>query len=306
MHVAIQVLCELNLQTTVLQSQALQLQQTPPPPPAAADAAGCWCSWLLMQLAVDAAGDWLSSWHSMVNASKTVTMRFSGKDGFHPSPQSLPVSLYGTALTTVSSHHHLGTETQRYLRWATHINSKICSASKLLFLVRCLRPSITPLAMAQIYTTYICPKLEYTSHVYSSLSGEPYNKLERFQCRAAGLCLSLPLFHPVNHMALLHRVDWPTLSSCRQYVHPVFAFHLYLVSPHLLALLPQQPRTPTQCLCQYWLFSLPTTCTCRQQDSPIYLACHKLTHSNQKFPHLFSPQFAPVQLILPFLHFTPS
>ena len=132
--------------------------------------------------------------------------------------------------------------------------------------------------MAQIYTTYIRPKLEYASLVYSSLSGTLSDKLERFQRRAARLCLGLPLFRPVNHTTLLHRVDWPTLSSRRQYVHLVFAFRLYnrMVPPHLLALLPQQPPTPTQHLRHHRLFSLPTTRTSRQRDSPIYLACHEL------------------------------
>ena len=90
--------------------------------------------------------------------------------------------------------------------------------------------------MAQIYTTYIRPKLEYASLVYSSLSGTLSDKLERFQRRAARLCLGLPLFRPVNHTALLHRVDWPTLSSRRQYVRLVFAFRLYnrMVPPHLI------------------------------------------------------------------------
>ena len=207
-------------------------------------------------------------------------MRFSGRDGLHPPVDHLPILLNGIQLRTVSCHRHLGMELQCDLRWSTHVTTKITAASKLLFLARRLKPSITPAAMALIYTTYIRPKLEYGSLVYSSLSTTLSDKLERFQRKAARLCLGLPLFKPADHSSLLHRVHWPTLSSRRHLTRLVFGYRLMhrTVPPHLMPLIPPQPPQPTHCLRHHRHFALPTTRTSRQRDSPIHLSCHDINH----------------------------
>ena len=233
-----------------------------------------------LQASVTAAGQWLFDWHLMVNAGKTVTMRFSGRDGLHLPVDHRPILLNGIQLRTVSCHCHLGMELQCHLRWSTHVTTKITAASKLLFLARHLKPSITPAAMALIYTTYIRPKLEYGSLVYSSLSTTLADKLERFQRKAARLCLGLPLFKPADHSSLLHRVHWPTLSSRRHLTRLVFGYRLMhrTVPPHLMSLIPPQPPQPTHCLRHHRHFSLPTTRTSRQRDSPIHLSCHDINN----------------------------
>ena len=228
-----------------------------------------------LQESVNAASDWLLKWHLMVNASKTVTMKFSGREGLNNATQ-LPVQLNGTQLRTVQMHRHLGLEIQCDLRWGAHIQSKINSSSKLLFLVRRLRSSLTSRALALIYTTYIRPKLEYASVVYSSLSQKLSDQLERFQRRVARICLGMPLFNPTNHTALLHKLEWSTLSSRRQVSRLVFAHRLLNrnVPPHLITLIPPRPSRPSQMLRHSRVFSLPTVRTSRQRDSPINLSCH--------------------------------
>ena len=228
-----------------------------------------------LQASIDAAGDWLKSWHLLVNASKTVTMRFSVKAGTADTCSYPPFHLHEVQLAAVSQHRHLGLIIQSDLRWTSHTATIILKSARLLFLLRRLRPSLTPPAMALLYTTYIRPKLEYASNVMSSLSVTLADKLERFQRKAARICLGLPLFCPTNHSALLHRVGWSTLSSRRRYKRLLLAHDMYTKSapPHLRALIPASAHLPSRSLRQSRIFSLPTTRTLHHRGSPIFLPC---------------------------------
>lgn len=228
-----------------------------------------------LQSAIDAAGAWLKTWHLLVNASKTVTMKFSAKAGMANACKPLPFTLDGVTLATVSHHRHLGVILQSDLRWTVHTTSLISKSTPLLFILRRLRPTLTPSAMALLYVIYIRPKLEYASNVMSSMSVTVSDKLERFQRKAARICLGLPLFRPVNHSVLLHRVEWATLSSRRKYRRLLFAHDLCTRSlpPHLQSLVPAPASRPTTSLRQSRVFALPTTRTSHHRDSPVYLPC---------------------------------
>ena len=73
------------------------------------------------------------------------------------------------------------------------------------------------------YRSYIRPILEYASTAYSSIPSVLSDKPERFQRKAARICLRLPLFSPVNHSLLLHYVNFATLSSRRKLKLALFA-----------------------------------------------------------------------------------
>lgn len=228
-----------------------------------------------LQSSINAAGDWLKAWHLLVNASKTVTMRFSVKGGFADAGHYQPFHLHGVELATVTQHRHLGVILQCDLRWSSHVTTVISKSARLLFLLRRLRPSLTPPAMALLYATYIRPKLEYASNVLSSLSITLSDRLERFQRKAARICVSLPPFQPTHHSALLHQLGWPTLSSRRRYKRLVFAHDMFTksVPPHLMNLVPPPVHRPSSRLRQHRVFSLPTTRTSHHRDSPIFLPC---------------------------------
>ena len=67
-----------------------------------------------LQEAVSSAAAWLSSWHLLVNATKTVTMSFQRN-------QDLSITLDGTVLQQAPKHRHLGVLLQSDLRWGTHV-----------------------------------------------------------------------------------------------------------------------------------------------------------------------------------------
>ena len=145
-----------------------------------------------LQSSINAASAWLKAWHLLVNAGKTVTMKFSAKAGLVATSNYPPFYVDGVALTAVSQHRHLGLIIQSDLRWNSHVAATISKSTKLLFLLWRLWPSLNPTAMALLYSTYIRPKLEYASNVLSSMSVTISDKLERFQRKAARVCLGLP------------------------------------------------------------------------------------------------------------------
>ena len=127
--------------------------------------------------------------------------------------------------------------------------------------------------MIYLFKAYIRPIIEYASISYSSLSSTLSDRLERFQRKAARICLRLPLFSPVNHSSLLHHAQLPTLSSRRKLKLALFAhsIHHKHAPPHILNL----PIIYSQCtypLRHTRTFSVPTTRTDRHRDSPLYAA----------------------------------
>ena len=179
-----------------------------------------------LQTAITAAGKWLKAWHLLVNVSKTVTMKFSVRAALADTNHCSTFHLNGVELAAVSQHRHLGVILQSDLRWNSHITATIAKSTRQLFLLRRLRPSVTPTALILLYKIYIRPKLEYASTVFSFLLVTISDRLERFQRKAARICLGLSLFQPTNHSALLHQVGWSTLASRRCYVRLLFAHDL--------------------------------------------------------------------------------
>ena len=75
-----------------------------------------------LQDAVTSAATWLTDWHLLVNATKTVVMSFQRQ-------QRLQITINGTLLQQVSSHRHLGLIIQADLRWSDHVGEKIKKGS---------------------------------------------------------------------------------------------------------------------------------------------------------------------------------
>ena len=88
-----------------------------------------------LQEAVSSAAAWLSSWHLLVNATKTVTMSFQRN-------QDLNITLDGTVLRQVPKHCHLGVLLQSDLRWGTHVLAKVKKCRQALHQLQRVRGSI--------------------------------------------------------------------------------------------------------------------------------------------------------------------
>ena len=191
-----------------------------------------------LQEAVTSAGKWLQTWHLLVNASKTVIMLFHHAN--RP-PERLPdITLHDVKLTVVPQHRHLGLIVQQNLTWDAHIQHVLTKCRCKLRQFHRLRSCLNANALCYLYKTYIRPVLEYASNAYSSISVKLSDSLERFQRKAARICLRLPLFSPVHHSSLLHQVGLPTLYSRRKLKLTLLAhsIHYQYAPPHILTVHP--------------------------------------------------------------------
>ena len=118
--------------------------------------------------------------------------------------------------------------------------------------------------------------IEYATLAVTPLSTTQSDRLERFQRRAARLCLRIPLFRPVHHSSMLHRLSLPTLYSRRVARHTIFAhkIHTNNIPPHIrnLGLVPIQNQSYS--LRHSRLYHIPTARTDRHRDSPLNTAIH--------------------------------
>ena len=224
-----------------------------------------------LQQAVTAAGTWLKNWHLLVNTDKTVVMIFHHTN--RPPPPLPAITLNSKPLKVVSKQRHLGMILQQTLRWSAHLDHVITKANKSLFQLRRLRSKINPSALVYLYTTYIRPILEYGSTVATPLSVTLCDRLERYQRRAARVCLGIPLFSPVDHSLLLHKIELPSLFSRRIVKHVLFTHSISYnyAPPHLLGL-QLTSHQPAYSLRHTRMYNIPTTRTDRHRDSPVNIA----------------------------------
>ena len=227
-----------------------------------------------LQRAVTSAAKWLNDWHLLVNIDKTVTMTF-----YHDNrpPAHLPtLFLNDSPLKTVRQQRHLGVIFQHNLQWSTHVNNIINKSLKVLHMLTKLRNSLNSSALSYLYCTYIRPILEYACIAVTPLPHNILDRLERIQRKAARICLHLPLFSPVDHSSLLHRLQLPTLFSRRRIKQLLLShsiFHHY-APPHLLQLQLPPLAANVYSLRRPRSYHLPTSRTDRLKDSPIFRALH--------------------------------
>ena len=106
-----------------------------------------------LQRAVTAAGDWLKTWHLLVNVDKTVIMVFHHLN--RPPPSLLPIQLNDQPLKVVTKQRHLGVIFQHNLGWAEHLEHSTRKANRVLHHLRRLRSRLSSPALTYLYTTYI-------------------------------------------------------------------------------------------------------------------------------------------------------
>lgn len=224
-----------------------------------------------LQTSVTATGEWLTDWHMAANCAKTKIMELQRRPlPLHAQP---PITLSGITLETTQVHKHLGIMLSCDLRWTAHISSVISKASRMLGILRRLRPHLTQQALTVFYTTYILPAVEYADVSWGELPSGLNDRLERLQRKAARIILGLPLFRPlpINHTQLLQTLNWPTLKSRRKVHQALLAFKIRnrTAPPHLLqAAFPT--RTKHYLLRQPTPFDTPVANTKVFQDSPLF------------------------------------
>ena len=188
-----------------------------------------------LQEAVSPAGRWLKDWHLLVNVEKPVTVVFHHDN--RPNAQQPTIYLDEQLLTVARKQRHLGITFQHDLRWTEHTNAILNKSLTSLKNILPLRNSLNSSALTYLYCTYIRPKLEYACIALSPLPTHTMDKLERFQRKAARVCLRLPIYTPADHSHLLHRLCLSSLHCRRNIKHLLtHSIHHRYAPPHILQL----------------------------------------------------------------------
>ena len=115
-------------------------------------------------------------------------------------------------------------------------------------------------------------------HCPKPLPVHTMDKLERFQLKAARVCLHLPLYTPADHSHLLRRLSLSSLHCRRNIKHLLLAhsIHHRYAPPHILQLNVPPPATPNYSLRHRRSYHVPSSRTGRHKDSPIYKSLYRL------------------------------
>ena len=112
-------------------------------------------------------------WLGNFNPSKTKTMTVSNRNLNYP-----PLTCDNKQLEQVKSHKHLGITISDDLSWTNHVNTITESVSKMLNVLERLKYRLDRKTLESICLSFVRPKLEYSSSVWSNLSKNNIEKLE--------------------------------------------------------------------------------------------------------------------------------
>ena len=193
------------------------------------------------QSSLDSLSTWAEQNHVTINSQKTLLLHFDFS--ITPTPQP-SLSLAGHTLRTVNTAKLLGITLDDRLDWHAHTQKTVQSASYRLYMLRRLRScGMQPTELAQIYRTFILPKLTYASPAWSSsLSATQLSRLERVQKRAMRIIYSN---NYTNYEQALLNVGLPKLADHYNTLLLKFG-HKLLKDPRHRHFLPPPAPPPTQ------------------------------------------------------------
>ena len=202
--------------------------------------------------------------YPMGRASQNVRRRYRGLCG-------RPGFGYGKKLTIVTQHRHLGIIFQHNLRWTHHIEHILRKTYKSFNLLFRLPSALHHSALSRTFTTHILPILQYACIAVTPVPSTALDRLERFQRKAAKVCLRLPIYAHIDHSSLVHRIHWPTIFSRRKIIHIIFS-HAILSHIRVLGIALPAQITPAYGLRHSRTYRLVTTRTDCCMNSPLYKA----------------------------------
>ena len=101
----------------------------------------------------------------------------------HPEYDDLYIG--NTHLEEDTNHKQLGVTFNNTMKWEHNVSEVCKKAGSKTYLMRRLPSSITPLTTFHIYTTFICPLLEYGSVLFDNCENALSDQLENTQRQAA-------------------------------------------------------------------------------------------------------------------------
>ena len=161
---------------------------------------------------------WAKKWLVDFNPIKTVAMLFTLRP-----LDFLPILNFNDSIINfVESHKHFGITLTFNGQWHTHIETILCSAYKVLGIMRKLKYRFTRQALNQMYVSYVRPLLEYSSIVWDGCSEQDKTALERLQNEAARIVTGLT--KSTSLVNLYKECGWDSLSKRRYFQKMCFMY----------------------------------------------------------------------------------
>ena len=164
---------------------------------------------------------WAKKWLVDFNPIKTVAMLFTLRP-----LDFLPILNFNDSIINfVESHKHLGITLTFNGQWHTHIETILCSAYKVLGVMRKLKYRFTRQALNQMYVSYVRPLLEYSSIVWDGCSEQDKTALERLQNEAARIVTGLT--KSTSLVNFYKECGWDSLSKRRYFQKMCFMYKCF-------------------------------------------------------------------------------
>jgi hypothetical protein len=116
---------------------------------------------------------------------KTKYMFVASRQRLSNIPEQLDISISGNEIKRVKSYKCFGLELDEGLTWESHVSAIVSKVSKVIGVLRRLKPLLPLSALVLIYNSLILPHFDYCSVIWDNLAKGLGQTLQRMQNRAA-------------------------------------------------------------------------------------------------------------------------
>ena len=183
---------------------------------------------------LDNISEWAEDWKVKFNPGKTVNVNFTRKN----TTLHIPIYMNGTQIKDASTHTHLGITLQFNAKWNNHINATIEKNYKKIDILRSLKFKLDRKTLELLYMTFIRPSLEYGSSVWTNITKEQKNAIEKVQLAAARVVTGAIKGTP--HHLIYQECNWLDTHKRRQRKNIINFYKIYheIAPEYLKGILP--------------------------------------------------------------------
>ena len=173
--------------------------------------------------------EWVDQWLITFNPNITMLMLISYTKWKHPN-----LFFDNNQLGEANTHKDLGLTLSNTLSWSEHIHNLVQSVSKNTDVIFKLKYSLDRKTLETMYTSFIRPKLEYSSIVWSDCFDKERIKLENCQLRVARIVTGA--MKGASHANIYAETSWPKLEERRNISKFMFLHYLTELLPNTVNL----------------------------------------------------------------------
>jgi len=169
----------------------------------------------LLNIEIKNLHSWLLANKLSLNIAKTELMIIGSRQKFTAHDNyEININIAGSEIKKVDCAKSLGVTIDKNLNWSSHIYDVTKKVSSSIGALKRIRPFISTETAQQIYNALIQPHFDYCSIVWSGLSQELSDRLQKLQNRAARVITKTNYETPSTQ--ILNDLRWDTLAVRRE------------------------------------------------------------------------------------------